>query len=237
MVRVRCPLGSGRAAPNHITRSSPLLHSRRRRSRFTRDASDTSPCRRAGDSSQRARPPQGEQCREGEAPEESRPPCVRGNFPLPRRLSSSALGRRAASAGRWLQMVEIANPVTGAGANPSEAGSGNSRRETIRDRVPQERLIDRGRRWCPSSAGSSPHRAGGHEVASRSVHLFLFARGLGFGWVTTPESASRRRGPACATGGTRSGPASPPGSTGPSSCHACAPAAASTPWPPAGPGA
>ena len=72
------------------------------------------------------------------------------------------------------------HPVTGAGANPSQAGSGQCRRETTRDRVPEERLIGRGRPWRPSSAGSSPHRAGVHKInASGSVHVFLFARGFG----------------------------------------------------------
>ena len=60
MVRARCPPGRSRAAPNRFTRSSPFLHSRKRRPRSTRGASETSPCRRAGDAKRRARPPKGD---------------------------------------------------------------------------------------------------------------------------------------------------------------------------------
>jgi hypothetical protein len=49
--------------------------------------------------------------------------------------------RRLRSGGRWLQTVEIANPVTGVGANPNVMRSGECRRETIRDRVGPRRVL------------------------------------------------------------------------------------------------
>jgi hypothetical protein len=156
---------------------------------------------------------------------------------LPFAASAQFVCTRSSGRIGWamLQLVGI-EPVTGQGANPNVMGSGVCRSETTRDRVPEERLIHRGRRVAPVRRAAPPAGRGGrcHEInTSRSVHVFSLRQGFWSWSLTTPGSASRRTGPVCATGGTPSGRASPPGSTAPSSCRACAPDAASTPWPPA----
>ena len=70
------------------------------------------------------------------AAEELRPPSARGDFHRPRRLSSSALGRRAASGGRWLNTGRMSSghrhggqsKRVGSGVGRSEACSGSSPR-------------------------------------------------------------------------------------------------------------
>ena len=65
---------------------------------------------------------------------------------VPRRLSSCALGRRAASVGQLgdgLQGVD--GPVTGPGANPSHSGSGVCRSATSEVEPQKSVAIDRGR--------------------------------------------------------------------------------------------
>jgi hypothetical protein len=57
-------LGDNRVAPNSFTRSRPALDQRATRSLFASDASETSPCRRAGQAKQRARPPKGNRFRQ-----------------------------------------------------------------------------------------------------------------------------------------------------------------------------
>ena len=74
------------------------------------------------------------------AAEGSRPPSTRGDFHRPRRLSSSALGRRAASGGRWLNTGRMSSghrhggqsKRVGSGVGRSEAFSGSSPRRMPR---------------------------------------------------------------------------------------------------------
>jgi hypothetical protein len=144
MVRA-CGVGLGRepGGTKQLYEVGPAAPFEKRTVAVSGNASETSPCRRAGQSKRRARHPSGERRSAGE---------LRRNRDLresgatagePRRLSSFALGRRAASVGP-LQVVD--DPVTGPGANPKPYGV---RRVPQRDcwaPGPQEGRVCRGRR-------------------------------------------------------------------------------------------
>ena len=188
--------GSCRAAPNRITRSSHLPHSRRRRSRFTRDASDTSPCRRAGDSRQRARPPKSDGFRKATRRGNRDPRAVGGGrVPSLHRVGSVRLHsvvrlHRLGDDSRRLRS-QIRSPAWG--PIQSWVGSGMCRSETTRDRVPKERLIHRGRRVAPVRR-AAPHTGPGgrcHKMhASRSVHVFPLRQGF---WFLVLRHDARKR--------------------------------------------
>jgi len=149
-VQLRVTMGCHRAAPNRFTRSRPRSPKGRTRSRFTRVASETSPCRRAGHS----------WSANSISEEERRPGGVaagietRGRSASPlRRIGSvrGGLGRRAASAGSKKKSK----------INSGRRPGGQSKRVGSR---PRRYHANRGRRECPSSARSSPGRAGVFEV-------------------------------------------------------------------------
>ena len=85
----------------------------------------------------------------------------------------SVVGPHRSGDGRVSPGVD--DPVTGPGANPNGVGSGVCRSAT-REVEPQKSVaIGRGRRCCPSSACSSPGRAGGSRNRwSGPVHVFSF---------------------------------------------------------------
>ena len=104
-------------------------------------------------------------------PEESRPPRVGDDCREPRRLSSCALGRRAASVGPF-QGVD--DPVTGPGANPIGWGRACAAARRARSSL-------RSRSRSIAVAGGAPvrrvaPRAGPefHVWGSDAVHLFSF---------------------------------------------------------------
>jgi hypothetical protein len=149
------------------------------------DASETSPCRRTGQAKRRARHPwvDGVGRRHTAGIEtrvwSGRPPSCRV------RLSSCALGRRAASVGRWSglsRVLTVRSPIRG--PIPNGVGPGVCRSAT-REVEPQKSVaIGRGRRCCPSSACSSPGRAGGSRVGIRRRSSLLLQSGFGFVPVT-----------------------------------------------------
>ena len=172
------------------------------------------------------------------APEESRPPCGRGDC---RRAASaqlvvhSVVGPHRSGDGPRGRGVD--DPVTGRGPIQTD-GVGHVPQRDERGRASEVGRDDRGRRWCPSSACSSPDRAGGSRGRRSGRRSCLLLRGgLGFVRVTRALSlrrsgtAWRRTAPASSTGGRPSGRASPPAPPAPCACHASSPAAASTPWP------
>ena len=234
MVRARCPPGRSRAAPNRFTRSSPFLHSRKRRPRSTRGASETSPCRRAGDAKRRARPPKGDGDRKATRRGNRDPRAVgaTSRYRVGSVRRHSVVGPHRVGDGSR-RLVLIRSPARGpiqsrrgracAAARPKRSWPQTRSRLAVAVDAPV-------RRAAP--------RAGPVGDVARSMHQgpfmsFLFEEGFGFWAVTAPGTASRRRGPACATGGTPLGPAWLPGSTGPCACRASSPVVASTPWPPA----
>jgi hypothetical protein len=149
------------------------------------DASETSPCRRTGQAKRRARHPwvDGVGRRHTAGIEtrvwSGRPPSCRV------RLSSCALGRRAASVGRWSglsRVLTVRSPVRG--PIPNGVGSGVCRSATSEVEPQKSVAIGRGRRCCPSSACSSPGRAGGSRVGIRRRSSLLLRSGFGFVPVT-----------------------------------------------------
>jgi len=135
------------------------------------------------------------------AAEESRPPSVGTSSSPPRRLSSLSTrspGRLGRSRRLGVttpvssRLMLSLPPVTGPGANPSVMGSGVCRSATAE--VEPQRIVVRARSpWCPSSACSSPGRAGG--PTSRSVHVFSSRQGFG-SWSVQPFR-KRFRSKAC----------------------------------------
>ena len=112
----------------------------------------------------------------GDAPRESRHACGRGG--LPRAASAQFVCTRSSGRiGRAMvgSLQGVDDPVTGPGANPIVVGSGVCRSATSEVEPQKSVAIDRGRRCCPSSACSSPDRAGG-SCGRRSgpVHVFSF---------------------------------------------------------------
>ena len=174
----------------------------------------------------------------GDAPRESRPACGRGGLP-PAASAQFVCTRSSGRIGRAMVSRGVDDPVTGPGANPNEVGSGVCRSATSEVEPQKSVAIDRGRRCCPSSACSSPDRAGVSRVRIRRRSSLLLRSGFGFAScpsdttrsLTPPGTAWRRTAPASATGGRPPGPASLPGPTTPCACHASSPDAASTPWP------
>ena len=81
----------------------------------------------------------------------------------------SVVGPHRSVLSRWLT---IRSPVRG--PIPSEAGSGVCRSATSEVEPQKSVAIGRGRRWRPSSACSSPGRAGVSRGGSDAVHLFSF---------------------------------------------------------------
>jgi hypothetical protein len=112
----------------------------------------------------------------GNAPRESRPACGRGGLP-PAASAQFVCTRSSGRIGRAILacLQGVDDPVTGPGANPIVVGSGVCRSAT-REVEPQKSVaIDRGRRCCPSSACSSPDRAGvSRGRRSGPVHVFSF---------------------------------------------------------------
>jgi hypothetical protein len=158
--------------------------------------------------------------------------------PRPNRIGSvrHRLARRAASVARAARprRVNSSTLISPLSHHRSPAG-GQSTLHGV-GRVPQHdarglcltgRSCGRGRRWCPSSAPGSPDRAGVSPITGRSWVLSL-RQGFWVGFIRS-RIAGGRRAPACATGGTRSGQSSPPGSTAPSACPSAAPGVAPTP--------
>jgi len=136
------------------------------------DASDTSPCRRNGHSKRTARSPKGDGfCRR--AARESRPPSVvvPAEAASAQLVSDSFVGPHRSPASPGVATLElfrvdivVIQPVTGPRANPIATGSGMCRSETKRSNL-KWKSHARGRRCCPSSAYSSPSRAGGRGVS------------------------------------------------------------------------
>ena len=103
----------------------------------------------------------------------------------PRRLSSLSLGRRAASVGRWSgisRALTVRSPVRG--PIPNHTGSGVCRSATSEVEPQKSVAISGGRRCCPSSACSSPGRAGVSRVEIRRRSSLLLRSGFGFVPVT-----------------------------------------------------
>ena len=150
MVRATVSISASRAAPNSFTRSGPTLNWRVTLSLLTSDASETSPCRRAGNAKRRARPPKGDGL--WQACSGGIETSVRSGTTAVGRVGSvrRTLGRRAASVGEGSIVVE-GKPVAGARANPKPTGSGVCRNGTCKGSVSQENVSWKcGRRECPS---------------------------------------------------------------------------------------
>ena len=119
------------------------------------------------------------------SPEESRPACGRGG--LPRAASAQFVCTRSSGRiGRAMvgHLQAVDDPVTGPGANPNEVGSGVCRNATSEVEPQKSVAINRGRRCCPSSACSSPVRAGVSRVRIRRRSSLLLRSGFGFVRVT-----------------------------------------------------
>ena len=135
------------------------------------DASETSPCRRTGQAKRRARPPKGHGVRKagGGGIETSVHP---GR--LPSAASAQFICTRSSGRIGWAMAQHRSYVIRSPARGPIQAcGVGRRPQRGVFGVEPQKDASShRGRRWCPSSAYSSPHRAGGRFNASRPVHLF-----------------------------------------------------------------
>src|SRR5262249_40514524 len=128
--------------------------------------------------------PAGRAVSERRAPEESRPACARGDFPL----TASAQFVCTRSSGRigWaiLQVVGI-DPVTGVGANPNETGSGLGRSVTVEVEPPKK---SRGSRSpvVPQFGGELPPPGRGSRDQRIRFRSCLFPRQRFCFWATQP---------------------------------------------------
>ena len=141
---------------------------------LTRRASETSPCRRAGDAKKRARPPQGDDEQPGRR-RGNRDPRALGVWPgcLPRRLQlvctrssgRNSLFRRCGNRccrnrGRTPLGSMGGAPVTGLEANPTVGGVRQVPQRDHEGSKPQKKVSTNAVVvGCPSSACSSPGRA------------------------------------------------------------------------------
>ena len=150
-----------------------------------RNAPETSPCRRDGHSKTTARPPEGDgfdgRRRGNRDPRPALAPVKTASAQLLVVDSSVGPHRSTAPPGvATLVLFQIdlviIRPVTGPGANQSVAGSGVCRNAT-REVGPQRMLRETRSPERPSSADSSPGRAGG--LASQAVHVFAPAARAG----------------------------------------------------------
>ena len=204
----------------------------------TSDDSETSPCRRTGQAKRRARHPSGGRRREATHRGNRDPRVVGAASLLPRRLSSCALGRRAASVGRWSglsRVLTVRSPVRG----PIQSWWG---RACAAARRARSSLRSRSRsvavagvapvRPVAPRTGPEVHVVGAQVpfMSSPSRRFWFCARDTALS-LTRSGTAWRRRAPASSTGGRRPGRSWPPAPPAPCACHASSPDAASTPWP------
>jgi hypothetical protein len=115
-------------------------------------------------------------------PWESRPTRGRGDWRSPRRRQLGCT--RPSGRIGWAMAQHRSHVNTGRrGGGQSRLGRGRAfaAARRVRGRAPDDASAKRGRPWCPSSAYSSPPRAGGRKInPSDPVHVSaLFAGGLG----------------------------------------------------------
>jgi hypothetical protein len=180
--------GRSRAAPNSFTRSGTRLHSRRALSPFAGDASETSPCRRAGEAKRRTRSPKGDGGRTA-TPRRNRD-LRRVGAMSARRIGSVRvpLGRRAASVGRWSVEVEAGDSGHRRGGQSNRTGSGVCRSVTDGVSAPEGVTpnavagVPQLGRQLPTPGRSSPHES---VMTNSSFEVLLDAS-------THPRASSSR---------------------------------------------